>query len=438
MPYESIYSLYIKLSHSSFVHLPDLAEGFGGRAPDEHWTRWHITRRIEKGLESIFLDLAPHLPWTHAPTLALNTPVTEFTFCVECIKFGYHSVFNSINLHRVCPLHKRPLSVACDICRRSFFKGFTNAHITGISERCIKCGFQEVCLRREMRMRRAPGLEVALARFGRAQADWYRQIYDLGVTESGYSGLYYKSALARSELTGAGERFFEMLSPESLAGYRQLSPPSLFVNRFRTYLHERIYRADSAFDLGDYLRLHSQVEILSRVKRRFLAKHAQCYEDACIIASYPDGQSRTTSLCPLALGFILLCLKASNDIWPTPASAFPFSPDDSDSKKSPRLLTSWSYREAVLVFLTILARLEFYVSERRDFVILCRPDVVYFPNECGPTLLRTTTYKFRSQCRNPLGRDLLSRGGSGGAFVALCAGRNFQKCEKPKLRELIV
>lgn len=292
MPYESIFTVYIKLSHSNFACLSDLAKRFGGNPSDEYGSRWHITWEVEKELGKKFLGLATHLPWRYAPADVLNSPMIEFTFCVECIKFGYHSVFNSINFHRVCPLHKRLLSVACDACRRGFFKGFTASHIPSISQPCINCGFQEIGLRREMRMRRTRGLEVALAHFGRAQADWYRKIYDSGTTESDYSGLYYQSDLARAELTGAGERLFRMLSPESLAGYRQLSSPSVFVSRFRTYLHERIYSADSTFDLSDYLRLHSQAEILRRVKERYLAKHEKCYEECSLLAGYPDGQSR--------------------------------------------------------------------------------------------------------------------------------------------------
>ena len=437
MPYESIYSIYIKLSHSNFVCLPDLARQFGGGVPDEDRSHWLITRKIERGLENNLLDLTAHLPWTHAPANALISPMATFTFCIECVKFGYHSAFNSINLHRVCPMHKRSLSVACDSCRRRFFKGFTNAHIPSVSERCDKCGFQEIGLRREIRMRRSLGLEAALDYFGRAQADWYRKIYELEGAESGYSGLYYKSDLARTELTGAGERLFEMLSPESLAGVRQFSPPFMVAGRFRTFVHERIYRCDSDFYLGDYMRLHSQVEILSRVKNRFLAKHSQCYEDGCLIAGYPDGQSRTIPLCPLALAFILLCIKASNHVWPMPGSDFVLL-SDFNRRKSPKLLTNWTYREAVLVFLTILARLEYHMSKGQNFAILCRPDVVYFPNERGATLLQMTTYNFRSQCRTPLRKNLLTRNDSGGAFVALCATESYQTRENSKLRELIV
>lgn len=425
MPYESIFSIYLKLSHGNFISLPELAKRLGGGVGNGDRSQWLITRKIESALDDVLPRVTGHLPWMHAPVSALNSPTAVLTFCVECLNFGYHSVFNSICLHRVCPLHKRALSVACNGCRRHFYKGFSPAQsIPRSLEVCGKCGFQDIGLRREIRMRRSPKLQSALDYFGSAQARWYREIYGLDTAESGYSGLYYQSSLARAELSGPGERLFDMRSPESLSGYRQFSPPIACIGRFRTYLHDRLYRADSPFHLGDYLRLHSQHEVLHRVKVRFLGKHFSCFEEGCEIAGYPDGQPKTTSFCALAVAFILLCLKAFYNIWPSSGSDFhDFSPNNAENTKPAPLLTNWSYREAVLVFLTILARLEYYVSEGHDFFVICRSEVIYFPDDRGVTLLRKSSYKFRCNCRNPQRQHLLSRSGSGGALMVVCAAQ---------------
>ncbi len=403
-------------------------------------SQWLITRKIESSLDDVLPRVTDHLPWMHAPVSALDSPIAVLAFCVECLRFGYHSVFNSICLHRVCPLHKRALSLACDGCRRHFYKGFSAAQsIPRSFEVCSKCGFQDIGLRREIRMRRSPKLQIALDYFGSAQARWYREIYGLYTAESSYSGLYYQSSLARAELSGPGERLFDMRSPESLSGYREFSPPIACVSRFRTYLHDRLYRADSPFHLADYLRLHSQREILNRLKVRFLGKHMRCYKEGCEIAGYPDGQPRTRPFCPLTVAFILLCLKTSYNMWPTPGSDFhDFSPKDSKNKESAPLLTSWSYREAVLVFLTILARLEYYVSGGQDFFVICRSEVIYFPDDRGVTLLRKSSYKFRCNCRNPQRQHLLSRNGADGALMVVCATQGNHADGNAKPRQLVV
>lgn len=440
MPYESIFSIYLKISHSNFISLPDLAKRLGGSMANEEKNRWLITRKIESNLDGSLPGVAHNLPWTYAPASALSIPASTLTFCAECVKFGYHSVFNSISLHRVCPLHKRALSLACDSCRRRFLKGFIGTQtIPRALEVCSKCRFQDIGLRREMRMRRAPRLEIALDYFGRAQAQWYREIYHLHSTEGGYSGLYYQSDLARAELSGPGERLFDMCSPESLSGRRQFSPPIACVRRFRTYLHDRLYQADSAFHLGDHLRLHSQSEILIRLRKRFLGNHMNCYQEACEMAGYPDGKAKTRPLCPLATAYVLLCLKAFYSIWPTPGSDFhDFSMLASIKKKPTQLITSWSYREAVLVFLTILARLEYYVSEGQNFFIICRSEVAYFPEGRGVTLVRKASYRFRCNCRNPQYQHLLSRDGVGGALVVECATQLNPVNAHSKLRQLVV
>jgi|GEM_PF-914429 len=439
MPYESILSIYLKISHSNFIELTDLRKKIGGLWVNGKSGRMLITHKIEECLEDNIQGIAHHLPWKYAPAIALSSPAS-LMFCTECVKFGYHSVFNSICLHRVCPLHKRALSLACDACRRHFFKGFSAAHsIPRALEVCSKCGFQDIGLRREIKMRRSPKLQIALDYFGRAQARWYREIYGLYTAESGYSGLYYQSNLARAELSGPGERLFDMQSPESLAGRRQFSPPIACVSWFRTYLHDRLYRTDSPFHLADYLRLHSQREILNRLKVRFLGKHMRCYKEGCEIVGYPDGQPRTRSFCPLTVAFILVCLKMSYNTWPTPGSDFhDFSLKGSRNKESAPLLTSWSYREAVLVFLTILARLEYYVSEGQDFFVICRSEVIYFPDDRGVTLLRKSSYKFRCNCRNPQRRHLLSRNGAGGALIVECATQGNHVDGSSNPRQLVV
>lgn len=440
MPYESILSIYLKLSHSNFIELADLRRNLGGLWTNGESGRLLINYKIEECLEREIHEIAHHLPWKYAPAIALSSPASALRFCAECVKFGYHSVFNSIQFHRMCPLHKRALSLACVTCRQRFLKGFTTCQtIPNTIGICSTCGFQDMGLRDEIKKRRAPGLAIALEHFGRAQARWYQEIYSFHAREPGYSELYYQSELGRAELSGPCERFFNMHSPEKLSGRQYISPPITCVGSFRTYLHCRLYMAASRFALGDHLRLHSQIEILIRVKERYLGKHADCCRDMCKIADYPDGKLVIRPMCSVATAYILLCMKARYNVWPSPGSICQdFSLLASLGSSAPSFVSCWTYREAVLVFFTILARLEYYVSEGANFFVICRSETVYFPSRRGLTVLRKASYKFRFSCRIPSEKLLIARDGLGGALMIICTPQRDHADPHSKLKTLVV
>jgi hypothetical protein len=441
MPYESIFSIYLKISRNNYIPLVELAKRLGGSTIEgPQKARWQFSPRAEDGLREIMPSLAEHLPWTFTPMLALTSPASTLNFCDECIRFGYHSVFNSIELHGVCPLHKRPLSTACLGCKRRYLKGFVSTDMIPYhSEVCSKCGFQEIGARQEIQMRRAPGLIEALRSFGEIQSEWYKGINYLHYSQLGYSDLYYKSKLARSELSGCCEAYLNIQSPESLSGLQSERVKIICVGRFRSYMHDRLYSEYSTFALGDYMRLHSQSDILLRLKGRFLCKHLSCLEEVCRMVRYPDGQSRTIKLCPLALSYVLLCIKASDGVWPTSGSdCHQLLSLVSGGGFAATWISSWTYREAVLVFLTILARLEYYTRQKESFVVICRPDVDYFPDRLGRTLVRKSSHAFRSCCQYPNSKCYLTRNGAGGALEVFNIQRENPSPASVQLRQLIV
>jgi len=427
LPYESIFSVYLKISHNNFMPLAALAKKLGGsRQEGRNRARWLFSAKTEENLEAFLPDLAQHLPWTYAPMTALFSPAYILSFCDECIRFGYHSVFNSIMFHRVCALHKRELRVACSICTRTFLKGFVDSdRIPHWTEVCEKCGFQEISARKEIRMRRDPDLKGALDRFGREQAIWYRKISGVITPEfTGYSDLYYDSMLARSELSGSFEQYLNMRSPERLAGGQPMRMPIAFVGRFRSYVGGTHYRGPT-FNSMDNRRLHSQAEILIRLKARFLSRHLSCFNRICQLAEYPNGQPKEISLCPLAMAYVLLCIKASHDSWPSPGSdCHQMLSLDSENGSSATWRSCWDYREAVLLFLTILARLEHYLYQEESFFVVCRPEVNYFVSSKVGVLIRKSSYSFRSCCRNLRCSYVVSRDGVGGPLLISSATHN--------------
>lgn len=441
MPYESVISVYLKISHCNFMSLSDLAKTFGSSKGNEESSRWRITSRVEDGLEKVFSGVACHLPWTYAPITALNNPAITLNFCPECIKFGYHSVFNWINLHAVCPLHKRSLDRACTACRVRFLRGFESSqaipHQQGI---CDKCGFQQIGLRDELKMRRAQGLSPALDAFGAMQAKWYNRVGDLDGTGCGYAMLYYRSELARDDLTGPLERLFNELSPEQLSGNFIPSLPIACIGSSRTYFHDRIYANGSEFQLGDHMRLHSQRVIFEYLKERYLTHHSSCCHEMFSLADYPDGQQQTKVLCPQALAYALLCLKARYESWPAAGSFFQdIAATEYSVNRPPQISSGWSYRELTLMFLTILGRLECMACLGESFYLIARSGTVYFPDHPGMTILRKSSFKFRNNCKkSKINRLVISRSGPGGALMISCDATSSKESEATRLKHLVV
>lgn len=406
MPYESIYSIYLKISHANYIAFPKLGRALG-LVSDRQWALHKLTRWLEHNVEDIYT----HLPWTYAPSSCIKLlSHGKFRFCKECARFGYHAVFNSIASHQICVLHKCVLTEACRSCAKQFLAGFHNcSNILQPAVQCPVCGFQNINIYSELKARRSRGLLEALENFGSNQAKWYSAVRSVDQELQGYRNLYLADEIHRDYFTGAFERLTGLDSPETLAGSTRDTQSFVLLKK---YINLRPH-------LGS--RVEPQSVACEKLERRYLTGHLSCLNLLSQMVGYPDGQEMEISLCPMSLAYALLCIKNIYGVWPTPGAAsiyikglrkleMPSKPSDPVS----------CYRSALLVFLSILGRLEYYISKRESFYIICRPGHKYLiQDEISGVIFRRSSYSFRSACRSVQPNIRAFRDGVGGPILII-------------------
>jgi hypothetical protein len=413
MPYESIHSILLKISHINFF--PSIAAVVKARGiiSDRQWAQL----KLAKGLKRKFGGLQDHLPWSYAPAAALGIAADELRFCEGCIKFGYHSVFNSVKLHRICILHKCALKLACRSCYKNFFRGFQSSiAIPNVMHKCESCGFFNIDFYTELKMRRSKGLMRALRSAGEAQARWYHAIQKMDGDRCSYCRMYYTNSTARGELTGPFEKILHLRSPEWMACTHRDDQPIALVRRYRVKGPSGRRGRLGEFNAKDKMRLHSNQEIFAKIEQRYLVRHCACLAEVNEVTAYPDGAPRSTVFCPMALAYVLMRMKYQYDVWPTPNSVSVLHAD-SDNYPLPTFAPCWNYREAALVFLSILGRLQFHVAQGENFILLGRPEVEYFGEPSWSVIFRRTTYSFRVVCRRHTAIFKIERHGFGGPIL---------------------
>lgn len=403
MPYESIYSIYLKLSHLNRIktHAMDRPLNI---VSERQWSG-HI---LTNWLESNVANIGSHLPWRYAPCGYINNTIEGFRFCRECIKFGYHSVFNNIKTHNVCVLHKCFLTKACLHCAREYMGGFRSGQsIPHFTSECNSCGFQCIELTREIRMRQSPELIYALEKFGQRQAEWYESIFDFDI-------LYFKKYCAHEEFrdyqTGPLEVLLKSQSPETLAGLPQGDQSFIFVGLDKK---------------SDYCQpyVEMQLKICEQIEARHLGRHQNCLKRLNDMIRYPDGSETTIDLCPMSLAYLILRIKGIYGKWPIPGSSSINIRGMTEALAFEHVSDPIiNYRSAFLVFLSILGRLQFYISKGRSFAILCRPEQRYLiKGESGCVIIKKAKYTSRSMCRSAASKATLFRNGVGGPILVLVA-----------------
>lgn len=402
MPYESIYSIYLKFSHLNCIKLSSLG-GALNVASEQQWSDHVLTG----WLESSVANIDNHLPWRYVPYKYIyHNGLGGFRFCEECVRFGYHSVFNSILTHNVCALHKCSLKKACVHCAKVYLRGFrSDSSIPHYMSKCSGCGFQVIGFAREIRMRHSLGLLGALEEFGLRQAEWYESIFNVDLV---YFNNYCEQEEQREYLTGSFEALTKLKSPEALAGFPQDSQTCVFLKLDR----------ESDFRQFDP---EAQVAICRRLETRHLGGHLNCLKSLNEMIRYPDGAEMIINLCPISLAYLLLRIKGVYGDWPVPGSI-------SINLAGMIGISCWggrsdpvsSYRSAFLLFLSILGRLQYHISKGCDFAILCRSNKrLLILGESERVIIKKPSSSFRNICRCSSSDLRLFRDGVGGPIVVM-------------------
>lgn len=429
LPYESMFSIFIKLSHVNFTEYSALREITGSinlkPGVMRHWYKLKPT--IE--LESIVPDLTNHLPFDFAPPKGLRDLSRDFAFCPECIRFGYHSVFNVIKFHDFCVLHKCRLSIACKLCTESYLRGFRfREPIPKLLIPCDKCGFADVGLMKEIEMRRNRHLHQALRSYGEKQAEWYsrvKQFHDLG---SPYYWGYYNSAASRKNLTGPFEQAAEMESPERCA---QLVTDS---QRIFWLQHPKI--KPERFSNGN--RSCSLNITLEVIQHRYLASHRECLKCMTLLTEFPDGFCKKSGFCAVALAYILMLKKIECGDGPGPASVraidagYGYSGD-----LRAKMGEGDCYRELRALFLSILGRLQFQISQCSNFFIMCHWNGEFSAFNKLPIYIRRSSYAFRNVCKISSANLEVTRYEYGGPIYVSSLDYNVKVFGKPTEQMII-
>ncbi len=406
MPYESIYSIYLKISHANYIKFSSLGRALG-IVSQQQWALHKLSKWLECNVDGIY----EHLPWSYAPSSCLKLlPDGKFRFCKECVSFGYQSVFNNIISHRICAMHKLPLTEACALCAKKHLAGFHDcSSIFQPAIRCAACGFQDIGILSEIKMRHSPGLIETIKEYGSRQAEWYSALGALGWSVRDYCNFYLVDDVYRDYLTGPLEQLTGLDSPETLSGSTKDKQPIVFLRS----------RLKSSSLIGS--RVEPQSVVCNKLLHRHLAGHQSCLSHLSQMVDYPNGKEMETCLCPVSLAYILLCTK---DIYSIQASSGSASARIEGLEKLELPLRPpeqvFSYRDAVLVFLSILGKLEYYVSKGQSFYVLSRPEHKYlFQNETSGVILKKSSYSFRNLCRSKPPRIRVFRDGIGGPILII-------------------
>lgn len=397
MPYESIYSIYLKLSYINFLKLRDLGAPLEVEA-SRQWEKHELTN----WLLSNIADIHKHLPWSYLSDSHWRSQIRPgVLFCKKCIKFGYHSVFNEIASHHVCVLHRCELSKACHVCASAYTAGFLQGSVIPFSMApCTTCGFQHIALCKELRMRRSRSLIMALERYGFYQDEWYSAIKRLDRTLAGDTRRYWEFSDFREQLTGPFEGLTNQMSPETLSGADQDKQPFALVGMG--------LEGDDSFPFG---KSEPAGEVFEKIERRYLESHQDCLRRLNRVLDYPCGFPAEADLCPMALAYLLLRVKCLYEIWPMPGStAIPLG----RCYAKDRIGYAQCYRSAAINFLSILGLLQYHISKGENFLLLRRPLTSIGGYASRYSIIRKASYTFRSLCRSHPACIKVFRNGFGG------------------------
>jgi hypothetical protein len=284
--------------------------------------------------------------------------------------------------------------------------------------RCAACGFQYIGISREIQMRHSSKLQHALEEFGRRQAEWYESIFDIDLV---YFNKYCAEDEFRDYLTGPLENLTKSKSPETLAGLP------------RDKHSFSLVALDHVEDRSQFYPGMKQA-IFEQLEARHLTGHKNCLRLVNHIIRYPDGEEMTIDLCVMSLAYLILRIKNIYDYWPIPGSTSISVALKAESRPLYYLSDPvFNYRNALMVFLSIIGRLQYYLSRGCNFAIRCHSDHRYLiKGERGCVLFKRATYTFRNMCRSPTSTVRLFRDGVGGPLLVMvragrCSPDDFEK-----------
>lgn len=393
MPYESIYSIYLKLSYMNFLKLRALGAPLEV-GTSKQWEKHELTSWLQNNV----LDIHKHLPWNYLDDTRRRGGLL---FCKKCVGFGYHSVFNEIASHHVCILHKCELSEACNVCRYAYTSGFLKDSAIPFSMApCTTCGFQHIAICKELRMRRSRSLIMTLERYGFYQDEWYSAINRLDRKLAGDTRRYWVFSDFREQLTGPFEGLTNLMSPETLLGVAQDKQPFALV---REYVGEA--------DPLTYWKSEPAFKVFEKIERRYLEKHQDCLRLINQVLDYPSGFPVEADLCPMALAYLLLRIKCLYEIWPIPGSTkIPLG----RFYAKDRIGYAQTYRSATISFLSLIGLLQYHISKGENFLLLRRPPPYIGQYASSYSIIRKSSYTFRSLCRSHSACIKVFRDGFGG------------------------
>lgn len=433
LPYESILSIFLKVSHVNFLSPHSLGLKLEMAGDTLRAARRLLIPGMLKVLGPLIPNIEEHSPWTYSPPENLRDPLVELAFCPACIKFGYHSVFHSVKHHYFCVLHKCRLHLACQTCLGQYLQGYRlDMEIPSIMNRCSECGFENVEMFKELRMRAGDQLVDAVRHYGDLQGAWYREIKAARDADWDYAKHYYRSPISRQNLTGPFEKALEIKSPDTLAKALQDDQPVVWMyhpgfNETRKDPSTLTFRTQSI-----------EAACLD-IERRYLSRHATCVQSTNALTDYVDGRRRVAKLCPVALAYILLRIKLGYTVWPSPGS---ISALKSDFQQAPTMLSiygrSSQYKELRLIFLSILGRLQFLISKGDDFMIIGRSRTDFSPNHYAPVFFRKASYSFRVLCQDPRSAVEVYREEFGGALYVKVRARGTGQKQAMLMEQFII
>jgi len=434
LPYESMLSVLIKFSHANFVEFPKLskiANNLNLNLNSRFINNWYRLKKATE-LELLVPEFNNHLPFDFAPPEGLRKLTQEFAFCPDCIKFGYHSVFNIIKTHDFCVLHKCRLSVACSACTEIYFYGFRFLEpIPRLLTHCDKCGFEDIGLFKEINMRRNRNLIKALRSAGEQQAAWYSKIQYFDQVRAPYYSDYYSSAISRKKLTGPFERASGIRSPERCANLLDDNQQILWV------FHSGFNADRDSFD-NSVIRSHSLESSLELIEYRYLSKHRECLKRANELTGFPNGCFRQVKLCSVALAYILLRIKIAYRDWPVAGSVCAL---DSGFEWAGSVISPFGrgnhHRELNILFLSILGRLQFQVYQQANFLILIRPTREFSADNHFPVYIRKSSYAFRNVCTSANASLEVYRHESGGPIFVNFPKSNIEPHCLPRAQMIV-
>lgn len=391
LPYESAISIILKASRLNFIELERLAVLIADPKSPLCTGNPLFNKNIPESLGATELNLIEN----YISPVFMRDVKVEFFFCIECSKVNYHSVFNLMNYHSVCSLHKCALRRACVHCIKYFMQGFVSiTSILSVSSQCRDCGFSIPEAAREIRMCQNHSMLKAMSRQGHNLAQWYHAINSLAMQADEIALEYYSSENSRALFTELLEQKLCLPSPERLAN--QLKSQN------RVYwLHQPAYISERD-GINFVVRQQTLDEACRAIETKYLSTHYACMQAIDALTSPYLEEPCIYSFCSVSLAYALLRIKLESGTWPTsdPSSSFWSSGFFNFKHVASPLGRNSNLQELTLMFLHILGELQFMISKRRNFLVVCGDVKSLSPRLNQMVYVRRTTPSFRSICKS--------------------------------------